>query len=256
MNKRVSVSGDNNHVTKFNMALRRYAWNRTLLKVMFKKNEFKIGQTIQVKDGVKDVDFDVDMDGWHGRIVELKPNENLILIVFDSITLRSMPQDFIDYCEVEGLDWTEYYIGYDEVIPAAARDTRADVESVVNELTAKAGWAYLGKEGQAINAILADIDINDVRAQIAAWQDHLGETLTFPFKAVVDEWQHPRSSVKSGDRVHVLSLEDIDDSYGILVKVKRKFSTFIFPLCDLKALDEASSNYEPVYLYAVWYANR
>lgn len=138
----------------------------------------------------------------------------------------------------------------------AARDTRIDVESVVNELAAKAGWAYLGKEGQAINAILADIDVNDERAQMEAWREYLSGTLTFPFKAVVDEWQNPRSSVKSGDRVHVLSLEDIDDSYGILVKVKRKFSTFIFPLCDLKALDEASSNYDPVYLHAVWYANR
>ena len=137
-----------------------------------------------------------------------------------------------------------------------ARDTAEDVESAASEVAAQAGWAYLGEEGRAINAILADIDIEDDLAQMEAWRDHFAASLTFPFKAVVDEVQGGRSPVGAGDKVTVLALEDVDDLYGVLVRVKHKFSAFSLPLCDLKALDKASPNYEPVYLHALWFANR
>lgn len=223
---------------------------------MAKQSKFKIGQVVRINDGVKDVDFGVDIGGWHGRIQELKPQDNIMLIAFDSITLRQMPIEFVDSCEEEGMDWAQYYIGYDEVTPAAVRDTVVDVKTAVGELAAKTGWSFLGEEGQEINAILADIDINDTAAQMAAWGDYLAAALTFPFKAVVDEWQDPRSPLKSGDLVRVLSIHDVDEMYGVLVNVKRKYSRFVFPLCDLKAFDAKSPNHDPVQLYAVWYANR
>ncbi len=223
---------------------------------MSRKSKFKIGQLVRINDGIKDADFDADIGGWHGRIVELKPKDQIMLITFDSVTLSQMPIEFVDSCEEEGLDWAQYYIGYDEVALAAVRDTEADVETAANKLAAKTGWSFLGEEGQEINAILADIDINDTMAQMIAWRDHLAATLTFPFKAVVDEWQDPRSPVKSGDRVRVLGIHDVDEMYGVLVNIKRKFRSFIFPLCDLKALDAKSPNHDPVQLFAVWYANR
>lgn len=89
-----------------------------------------------------------------------------------------------------------------------------------------------------------------------AWHDHFEKCLTFPFKAVVDEAQEQRSPVGAGDRVTVSALKEIDDPYGVMMRVKRKFSPFRLPLCDLKALDEASPNYEPVNLYTMWFANR
>ena len=223
---------------------------------MTRQETFKLGQTVRINDGIKDEDFDVSIGGWQGRIVELDPNEKMMLIAFDSITLRSMGLDYIEKCEEEGMDWAQYYIGYDEVTLAAARDSAADVENVVAELVAQAGWVYLGEEGRAINAVLSGIDIEDELAQMVAWRDHFEKSLTFPFKAVVDEAQERRSPVRAGDRVKVLALDEVDDLYGVMVRVKQKFSTFSLPLCDLKALDEASPNYQPVYLHAVWFANR
>lgn len=223
---------------------------------MSQQETFKLGQTVRIKDGIKDADFDVDIGGWQGRIIELDPNKQILLIAFDSITLRNMEQDYVARCEEDGMDWAQYYIGYDDVTLAEARDTAEDVANAAAEVAAQAGWAYLGKEGQAINAILADIDIEDEMGQMEAWRDYFARTLTFPFKAVVDESQGGRSPVEAGDRVTVLALADVDDLYGVIVRVKRKFSTFSLPLCDLKALDEASPNYEPVYLHALWFANR
>lgn len=223
---------------------------------MSRENTFKLGQTVRINDGIKDDDFDMDIGGWQGRIIELDPDEQIMRIAFDSITLRSMGQDYVDQCEEEGLGWAEYYIGCDDVTPAEARDTAEDVANAATELAAQSGWSYLGEEGRAINAILANIDSEDELAQMEAWRDYFARTLTFPFKAVVDEAQEGRSPVGAGDRVTVLALADVDDLYGVIVRVKRKFSTFSLPLCDLKALDEASPNYEPVYLHAVWFANR
>lgn len=223
---------------------------------MTRELKFKAGQLVRINDGIKSVDSEVDIGGWHGRIVELNDEDKIMLIAFDSITLRQIPIDYIDNCEEEGMDWEQYYIGYDEVAPADVRDTEADVETAIGELAAQTGWSYLGAEGQEINAILADIDINDTLAQMRAWQEHFEATLTFPFKAIVDEWQEPRSPVKSGERVRVLSIVDVDEMYGVLVNIKRKFNSFVFPLCDLKAFDPKSPNHAPVQLYAVWYANR
>ena len=223
---------------------------------MAPQETFKLGQSVRIKDGIKDEDLDVDIGGWQGRIVELNPKVKMMLIALDSVTLRSIEMAYIDESEEEGLDWAQYYIGYNDVTLAAARDTAADVETAVAEIAAQAGWAYLGDDGRAINAILADIDIEDDLAQMVAWRDHFAQTLTFPFKAVVDEAQEQRSPVGAGDRVQVLALEDVDDRYGVIVRVKQKFSTFSLPLCDLKALDEESSNFVPVYLYALWFANR
>ena len=223
---------------------------------MSRPETFKLGQTVRINDGIKDDELDVDISGWQGSIVELDPDEKMMLIAFDSITLREMGLDYIERCEEEGMDWAQYYIGYDDVTLAPARDTAADVENAAAELAAQAGWAYLGEEGRAINAVLADIDIEDELAQMHAWRDYFAKCLTFPFKAVVDEAQRGRSPVRAGDRVTVLALEDADDLYGVMVRVKHKFSTFSLPLCDLKALDEASPNYKPVYLHAVWFANR
>ena len=221
---------------------------------MLEKGKFKIGQVVRMNDGTKDDDFGMDMGGWHGRVLSVDSKNQMILIALDSIALYQMPIEHIEDCEEKGLGWPEYNIGYDEVTVATARDTEEDVDAAVSELEGKVGWSYLGEEGREMNAILAGA--TTTTEELAAWRKHLESTLTFPFKGEVDEWQDPRSSVRSGDRVRILKIVDVDEMYGILVKVKRKFSTFTLPLCDLKALDEKSPNHDPVQLYAVWYANR
>lgn len=220
------------------------------------KGGFQIGQTVRINDGVMDEDSDLIIGGWHGRVRELDPEYNLMLIELDSVTLRALPSEYVIQAEQGGMDWTTYNIGYDEVQPAAARDTPADVIAAADEVAARVGhWLYLGEEGREINIILRDVDVDDDIGLLEAWCDYFEKTLTFPFKAVVDEYQEPGSPVRSGDELKVVGLGDIDEFYGVLVKVKRRFSTFAVPLCDLKAKDEDSPNAHPVYLYAFWFAN-
>ncbi len=221
---------------------------------MFTKNPFKIGKSVRFKDGQKDEDSGIDIGGWQGRITEVDKKQKLILVAFDSITLKSLPRDYLEDCEEEGLDWAEYYIGFDDVEPAKPRDTKKDVESVAADLSDSVGWAYLGEEGRDINTILDGA--TNLSDQLSAWDSYLEKTLKFPFTAEVTEWQRPGSALQSGHKVRVLGIEDWDDHYGILVKLKKSRRTYIFPLCDLEAMPKNSSNHDPVQLYAVWYANR
>lgn len=103
--------------------------------------------------------------------------------------------------------------------------------------------------------MLANVNPDDEMAAFAAWEEHLNKVLSFPFEAVVDEFQD-RGPLRSGDKVTVQSIVHVDGLYGILVQIKHKRRRSDFPLCDLEALSSNSSNYRFLREYVVWFANR
>ncbi|MCB8977189.1 MAG: hypothetical protein H6657_07160 [Ardenticatenaceae bacterium] len=64
--------------------------------------QFKVGDSVRVKSGVKDPDFQVAIGGWQGRILTLAPEENLADVTWDSLTLAQMPKELLDLCFREG----------------------------------------------------------------------------------------------------------------------------------------------------------
>ena len=62
-----------------------------------------IGDSVRFK-AMKDADFDGDMSGWQGRVVSFEQEHGTVMIAFDSITLRNMPDAYIETCEEQ--DWT------------------------------------------------------------------------------------------------------------------------------------------------------
>ncbi len=215
----------------------------------------KLGDSVVVKPGVRDADFDVDIGGWQGRVVEIKPGEGILVVHWDSVVLREMPAEMIEECVAQGLSWTLYHIGADEVAPTGPRDTEADVDQAVKALQKKQAWAWIGPEGRAIRGVLAGVDTDDEYACMKAWEEHLKEHLTFPFEAEVDEYQN-RGPLQAGDRVTVKRTMLTDDLYGVIVRVTRGRRQYDFHLCDLAALDERSPNHDLVQVYRVWFANR
>jgi Calcium binding len=216
---------------------------------------FKIGDSVVVKAGVTEEDTKIDMSGWQGRVVEVDTKEDIVVVDWDSITLRNMPPSYIQRCEEEGYGWTQYYLLPSDIEPATARDSEEDVEEAIEELSADHEWEYLGEEGQAIQAVLQDVDPDDEMALLDRWGEHLGKALKFPFEAKVDEWQE-RGPLRSGDKVRVRKISEVDDHYGILVDVQSPRGHYVFPLCDLATVDENSPNHDPLQLYRVWFANR
>lgn len=222
--------------------------------MIFRKRPFKPGDSVRFKDGQKDEDSGTDMSGWQGRVAEINNKDRLLLVSLDSLTIKTFSREYLEACELEGLGWSQYYIGFDDVEPAQPRDTESDVTALIADLNKSLDWLYLGEEGREINAILTGA--HDQAAQAKRWAAYLGSALSFPFKARVSEIQEERSRVGPGDSVKVLGIAGIHSIYGVMVNVKRQYTTFHFPLSDLEAADENSPNSHPVYLYALWYAHR
>ena len=92
-------------------------------------------------------------------------------------------------------------------------------------------------------------------AAFKAWSEYLETRLAFSFEAQVTEWQE-RGPLQAGDQVKVLGIRDVEDLYGVLVDIRVGRRKYVFPLCDLKAMDASSLNYQLTDDYAVWFANR
>jgi hypothetical protein len=216
---------------------------------------FKMGDSVMVKSKVRDPDLDIEIGGWQGRLVKAPGTDGLVMIVWDSVTLRNTPDAVIAQCVERGLDWTQMGLSTGEIVPADPRDSTEDVEKAIDELSKKHAWSWLGEEGERIRKVLAGIDPDDEMGLLDAWEEHLAENLGFPFEAQISEYQE-RGPLQAGDRLKVTGIGLVDDLYGIIVDVRRSREEFAFPLCDLEVVDKCSPNYQLVDDYAVWFANR
>jgi len=215
----------------------------------------KVGSSIRVKEGIKDPDSDMALSGWQGRILEIEKDESghpQLLVAWDSQTLRSMPQSYLEQSELEGMDWQQFYLEIDDVEFAPSRDTQKDVNDAVGEITSQIGWCSFGEEGKRIQKVLSDA--KSELEEFEAWVRYLGENLRFPFEAEVSEYQEKRR-LRQGDRLKVVGITAVDDHYGIIVACRQGSRKVDFPLCDL-AVKGNSENMQMVSDYAVWFANR
>ena len=106
------------------------------------RSSFKAGDSVAVRAGVRDPDFDNDIGGWQGRIVHIDQADDgamLIRIRWDSVTLNAMDPDLIDRCKEEGLDWTMIDLYASEVESTQPRDTEDDVAQAAQKQSAQHG---------------------------------------------------------------------------------------------------------------------
>lgn len=216
---------------------------------------FKIGDSVVVKSGVKDPDLGIDIEGWQGRIVEIEKKDSGVNIAWDSTTLKSMPDWVIEKCETEGLDWSRMYLHSGQVESTNPRDREKDIEGIVKKLRPKFAWHYLGEEGKRIQAVLNGVDPDDYWTALEKWGDHLTRVMLFPFDAEITG-AHPRGPLQPGDRVRVHDISLLDDSYGVIVKIRLGRRRYDHPLNQLKPIDKNDPNYRIIEDYATWFANR
>lgn len=85
----------------------------------------KSGDNIIVRPGEVYEEYNMDMSGWRGLVVDIDEDDEL-LIAWDSQTLREMPDTVIAELLEEELDWTCMYVEPAAVLPYEARDTADD----------------------------------------------------------------------------------------------------------------------------------
>lgn len=115
--------------------------------------------------------------------------------------------------------------------------------------------AEFDMQDKRIEKILADADEDDEIEIMEAWMRYLEEHLEFPFEAEINEPQEG-GFLKMRDRLKVDGIKDCDDFYGMIVSVTYKREKYLFPLCDLEAVDRNSQNFTLINDYSAWFANR
>lgn len=223
----------------------------------------QIDDSVVVKDGIKDLDFGIDMGGWQGYIVDIFDNADgttSVKIEWDSLTLKKMPENTFIESEFNGYDWCVYNLHVTDVTRAEPCDTLDDVEEIQASIYRRYGWVSIGdtkEQGLLIQNVVNSANGDSEMETFKAWKIYLEANLQFPYRAEVYESQHPASNIRQGDFLRVRGLvNDIDDMYGIIAKVQQGRSTFQFPLCDLIPVEEKSTNHYHAHSYNLWFANR
>jgi len=91
-----------------------------------KEEDFKIGDSVVVRKGVIDPDYDIDISGWQGRITRIN---RFIEIQWDSITLKNMPLELLLECEEDKLSWDDMILEDTHIQKAVERDSKTDVSN-------------------------------------------------------------------------------------------------------------------------------
>lgn len=213
------------------------------------KMEIKIGDSVRVKPGVKDPDYENDMSGWQGRVTHIDTDEGkFIEIAWDSITLNQMPVELIETSieeKIEALNEQFEYTSSDEQSKNIAKILDSKDLSVIEENQDKF-FVYLSEHIKYPCLLTGTEDFS--------WE----EPYLF---GVFDQEEYERLKKKRAsytDHFKLVRLEDIiDDLQGILVKVKRigDKKVFVLPLWDLKTVDRKDENHQLFEDYSYWMSN-
>jgi hypothetical protein len=184
----------------------------------------QIGNVVSVKQGVADPETEAfRIGGWQERILAIRAQENetsLIDSEWDRIRLRTLPQESLERCEDEGWDGTQMGLSAGDLELAEARDPEEQVQQIRKQIedTHYHSYRWLGEEGKCIVRILAGIDPDDEIVIFEGWEEYLEQPLSFPFEAVVHEWQE-RGSFKAGATGSITRISMVDERYGVIVEL-------------------------------------
>ncbi len=230
----------------------------------------KIGDSVRVKKGVSIDDLDVNIEGWQGRIVEI---DELVCFELDSITLSGLSDSYIIDSLVEGLEFTEFTLGIDELEIVEPRDTQDDVHQMQVELESRFSndeeekriKAVLGNRSQEVNEKNQDKYFEYLKKHLVK-PCILKSQSDFPWEeshvfGFMSEQEHKRLSKDNPsykDTFEFIDFDGINDvEYGICIKVRRISDNkrFDLLLCDLEVVDKKSPNYLLVSDYSSWMTN-
>lgn len=103
------------------------------------EKQFKFGDSVAVKAGEQFEEFELDMSGWQGRVADFDDDNGLLQIVWDSQTLREMPEWAIQRWIEAEIDWTSLFVQPDILKSVPARDNEDDWIPVARERFAAHG---------------------------------------------------------------------------------------------------------------------
>ncbi len=215
----------------------------------------KINDSVKVKQGIKDPDSEkYDLGGWQGHIIEIHELGGelpIITVVWDSITLKAMPSEFIEECIRDGFGFEEMNLSEDEVELAEARNQGPDRREAVQFIEQAYSWADFGEQGRRIKAVEDACEKDYFIMQ--HWFEHLEDNLIIPCTAIYRGDSNKK--LRNGAEITINGFVDADDDYGVIGSAIYNRSWIQVLLCDVEPV-EKTKNTEALSDYAVWFANR
>lgn len=211
--------------------------------------KYKIGQSVRVKQGILCPDAEeFDLSGWQGRVIGFEKDCDgtpTVGIAWDSVTLRQMPEEYIEDGEENGLGWWEMFLYPEEIEPEELRDFEKDVARIREQLEEQFRWIWMGEQGRRIRAVIRSAKTASEWEIMKAWESHLEQTLIFPFQAyVTEDYRGPLASYK--DKLKVMGIELVDDLYGLIASCRLGRKRYDCPLADLDVVEKTSKNAQPL----------
>ena len=230
---------------------------------------FKVGDWVKVKKGIVDPDnSDYCIENWKGKITQeftAEADELVVLIKWDSLTLKKMSNDFIKECIQDGLEFSTMWLGIDDIECADPGDNKEDTYEIMQELNSLATYTlfikrdrnskYYDEQAQRIVKILDGVDIENGKKVTEKWAKYLNDNLEFPFKVEIIDLYKNTYGLDVGDVVNVKKIEGVYGSYGIVVEARKWLWKYHLPLSDLEVCVKNSQNYTNVDDYNFWYEN-
>ncbi len=96
--------------------------------------QFKKGHSVVVRNGVKEPYYGEDISGWQGRIRQIEKTVEGVArfeIEWDSVTLKGMPEEYIEKCHKDAHPWDSSTLWPTDVEPCKPRDRRKIIPSII-----------------------------------------------------------------------------------------------------------------------------
>ncbi len=226
---------------------------------------FKVGDSVKVKAGVKDVEFpDNDTSSWQGEIVEFI--EGFAQVKWDNTTLNGMSEKYLEKAEQEGYEIEVYGFGIDEIEPAEPRPEEELEDRYILALDEEKRVAeIIGDKSLTID----DENLEEYLKYLKRKIDFTGlitgredfpweERYVFGYGSKSEYEELKESNPSYTDTFLLLDVvyeENSDD--GLIGKIKRIKDNKIFQMTldYLEAKDKKSVNKQLLDDYAFWYVN-
>ena len=239
----------------------------------------KVGDSVRVRQGILDPDTNkFDMSGWQGRIRDItrQSGSSSIEVAWDSITLNHLPKAFVENSIEEGYDYSTMFLGMEDLELTEPRDKESDIEKALEKIEGQYHHSAYDEQEKRIATILATDDLMVTDENQRKYFDFLkkniqdnilltgAEDFSWEEKYLFGGWSKKeyeelkKTRPSYTDKFEFIELmEDIDEAYGVMAKVKRVKDKKLFelPLWDLKCIDQNSKSDEYISDYSFWMTN-
>jgi hypothetical protein len=219
--------------------------------------KFDVGDRVRVRHGVTDADYpDMPIGGWAGAVSEVQKNGQY-MVLWSRETLGAVDPVFKKRCTRDGFDLERYWLAEDDLEP----DEGGPLQIERPEQITTEPLSHNDQEDRI--RMVFGLDSNDPlpaadAEMLEIYYEYLAESLEFPFEA-----EHaPESGLlfRHSRIVKVIALDDcddeplIDESYGVLCRVRHRRRTVVAPLCELE-VEKGKPNRQLLRDYCYWFWN-